>query len=66
MTSPTKQPKPDTTPRVFRGGSWINSSASVVRAAYRGGNTPLVRSVNIGFRCAQSGARQPLKGRATP
>ena len=65
MTPRTKQPT-DTLRRVFRGGSWNYSSASNVRAAYRGGNTPSVRSYIIGFRTVQSGARQPLKGLTPP
>jgi formylglycine-generating enzyme required for sulfatase activity len=38
--------------RVIRGGSW-NGNARSVRAAYRGGNHPLYRSVDLGFRCAE-------------
>ena len=63
MTNPTKQPKQSTDPRlrVYRGGSWDNSSATSVRAAYRNVNTSLIRVINIGFRCAQRGCRQILK-----
>jgi formylglycine-generating enzyme required for sulfatase activity len=46
---------------VFRGGSWDNTSATIVRAAFRIGDTPSVRGGDIGFRCAQRGVRQPLK-----
>ena len=63
MTSPTKPPKPptDTFRRVLRGGgSWIITSASIVRAAYRIGNTPSYRYNYIGFRCAQRGCRQQI------
>ena len=66
MTPPTKQPKPDTTRRVFRGGSWYSTTASFVRAAYCNDITPLYRYGIIGFRCAQRGARQPLKGVTPP
>ena len=45
------------TNRVFRGGSWIDSSADFVRAAYRYDSTPLFRNNNIGFRCALSMGR---------
>jgi formylglycine-generating enzyme required for sulfatase activity len=47
--------------RVFRGGSWRYSSATFVRAAFRDGITPSFRGGSIGFRCAQRGARMPLK-----
>ena len=52
----------DTFRRVIRGGSWGNSSATVVRAAFRDAYTPPRRNYGIGFRCAQRGARMPLKG----
>lgn len=35
--------------RVFRGGSWIDNAFNC-RLAYRGGNRPVVRFVNYGFR----------------
>ena len=41
------------TPRVARGGSWSSTTASGVRAAYRDGYTPSVRSNYFGFRCAR-------------
>lgn len=47
--------------RVSRGGSWSVTSASVVRAAFRNDISPSYRDDNIGFRCAQRGARMPLK-----
>jgi formylglycine-generating enzyme required for sulfatase activity len=39
--------------RVFRGGSWDNSSATAVRAAFRNGNSPTFRDSYLGFRCAR-------------
>ena len=69
MTTPTKQPKPptDTLPRVYRAGSWYITTATYGRAAYRFGVTPLFRSDDFGFRCAQRGCRQPvLKGLTPP
>lgn len=61
MTTRTKKPKPtDNFPRVFRGGSWYDTSATCVRAAYRGGGTPLLRHYGIGFRTTQTGCRQAL------
>lgn len=51
--------------RVRRGGSWDNSSATIVRAAFRYDCTPTFRLSNIGFRCAQRGSRQPM-GKGTP
>ena len=59
MTPPTK-PKTDNFRRVVRGGSWYDSSASVVRAACRGGDTPSGRRGDVGFRCAQRGCRQSV------
>ena len=58
-----KSPKPTTDKlyRVVRGGSWNNSSATNVRAAYRLVSTPLNRDNYIGFRCSQRGCRMPLK-----
>ena len=38
--------------RAFRGGSWINVPA-YVRSAYRGGDIPSLRNLNLGFRLAQ-------------
>ena len=58
MTSPTKPT--DTLPRVFRGGSWNSSSASLVRAACRFDFSPSIRNNYIGFRCAQRGCRQQV------
>ena len=45
------------TNRVYRGGSWDGGSATVVRAAYRSGLSPLDRGNNSGFRCALSTGR---------
>jgi len=39
--------------RVYRGGSWL-SGARYCRAAYRYGNTPVHRRLNLGFRLALS------------
>ena len=59
MTSPSKPT--DNRLRVFRGGSWGSTSASVVRAAFRyGGVTPTYRNPNVGFRTAQTGCRQQV------
>ena len=38
---------------VLRGGSWFNG-AGVCRCAYRGGNYPIFRSDDVGFRCARA------------
>ena len=46
--------------RVHRGGTWNNTTATNVRAAYRNDNTPTNRNNNIGFRCARArNARVP-------
>lgn len=62
VTAPTEQSteqSPVNTPhRVFRGGSWINTTAVVVRAAYRDVVTPMYRYFNFGFRTAQRGCCQ--------
>ena len=47
--------------RVFRGGSWHYTSATVVRAAYRSYSNATFRYLVIGFRTAQTGCRQVLK-----
>lgn len=60
MTSPNKPPT-DPRYRVYRGGSCYIASATIVRAAFRDGVTPLYRDDIIGFRCSQRGARMPLK-----
>ena len=60
MTGPSKPPT-GTLPREVRGGSWFDTSASDVRAAYRNDNSPSNRYINVGFRCAQRGARMTLK-----
>ena len=55
---PTKST--DTFRRVYRGGSWHNSTAAVVRAAFRGGIAPTLRDDSVGFRLTQTGCRQVL------
>ena len=61
MTAYSKRPEaPDDLYRVFRGGSWYNSTAVVVRAANRYGVTPTYRYFNFGFRTVQTGCRQVL------
>ena len=57
--SPPTQPT-DTRPRVYRGGSWDITTATIVRAAFRDDITPLLRNNDFGFRTAQSGCRQPV------
>lgn len=57
MTPPTRS-KTDNIFRVRRGGGWGNGA--FVRAAFRYGSAPSFRNNDIGFRCAQRGARQPL------
>ena len=39
--------------RVYRGGSWNNATATLVRAAYRYDNSPSLRHNFRGFRCAR-------------
>ena len=60
--------KPPTDPRsrVFRGGAWLSDDAAWVRAAYRDTDAPADRYHNLGFRCAQRGCIQPLKGLTPP
>lgn len=62
MTTRTKKPKPSTDklPRVYRGGSWNDTSATYVRAAFRIDDTPMVRVNDIGFRITQTGCCQAL------
>ena len=55
--NPTPKPT-DTTPRVFRGGSWYDYEPSWVRAAARDSFVPAYRYGAIGFRCALRG-REP-------
>lgn len=57
---PTKPPT-DNLPRVLRGGGWHIDRAVWVRAAFRGWFTRANRDASLGFRCAQRGARMPLK-----
>ena len=39
--------------RVCRGGAWNGTNASSVRAAFRGGFPPMLRTSDLGFRCAR-------------
>ena len=43
----------DCSRRVLRGGSWL-SDPSFLRAATRGGNGPVIRNSNVGFRVART------------
>jgi formylglycine-generating enzyme required for sulfatase activity len=47
--------KPDNLYRVFRGGSWLNSVAALVRAAYRPTNDPASLYRVLGFRTVLAG-----------
>jgi Uncharacterized conserved protein len=55
VTNPQRS-RPDTSPRVLRGGSWHDNGPARVRAAVRNGNDPVNRVNSLGFRCAR-GAR---------
>ena len=57
---PTPLKPTDDLRRVYRGGSWNYSTATFVRAAFRLVNSPTFRINNVGFRCAQRGARMTL------
>lgn len=57
--NPTSKPTADNLPRVYRGGSWDDTSATDVRAAYRNVITPMFRYNDIGFRCVLRG-REPV------
>ena len=66
MTTRTKQPT-DKLPRVYRGGGWSSTDPSMLRSADRDGFTPAIRyNFFLGFRCAQRGCKQPLKGTPPP
>jgi len=41
------------TSRVLRGSGWCTKDANKTRAAYRMWNVPMVRDVDLGFRCAR-------------
>jgi len=43
----------ETSFRVLRGGSWFDLPRSL-RSAYRGGNRPVIRDFNAGFRVART------------
>jgi formylglycine-generating enzyme required for sulfatase activity len=55
---PKPKPKPDNLPRVYRGGSWFSTSATLVRAASRYDFTSSIRHYIFGFRCVLRG-REP-------
>jgi len=40
--------------RVFRGGGWGGDVASYCRGANRGGNSPGLRGINLGFRLVRT------------
>lgn len=65
MITPTKQ-SPNNLYRVFRGGSWSYSSATVVRAAFRFVDSPLFRFDSVGFRCSQRGVIMTLNDKDRP
>ena len=44
----------DTSTRVLRGGAWLSSSASLLRAVMRVNDTPDARNDRNGFRCART------------
>ena len=58
MTTKKFKPPTDTFRRVYRGGSWIDTSATFVRAACRFVPSPSNRIDDIGFRTVQSGCRR--------
>ena len=60
MTTKKFNPPTDDLYRVYRGGSWIVTSATFVRAAFRVVNTPMYRDYYIGFRLTQTGCRQSV------
>jgi len=39
--------------RVYRGGSWVSTTATFVRAAFRYGDSPVIRYSDVGFRCSR-------------
>ncbi len=53
LTDPKPQGNSESA-RVFRGGSWDNSTPRYLRAANRFGNGPMDRFNNLGFRCART------------
>ncbi|MCX6602483.1 MAG: hypothetical protein NTV52_02685 [Acidobacteria bacterium] len=69
MTPPTKLPTKLPTDNLYlvvRGGAWDDCFAAWVRAAARNAGAPAFRYDNLGFRCAQRGCIQPLKGLTPP
>jgi len=66
VKSPAKKPATaDNLPRRCPGGSWRDSSTTYMRAANPDDCTPSIRGGILGFRTAQHGCRQILKGGAT-
>ena len=59
------KPPTDNFPRVIRGGGWNYDDPPGVHAADRYWFVHANRYYNLGFRCAQRGARVPLV-KATP
>ena len=64
MTPPINPPT-DNLYRVLRGGGWHYDDAAGVRAADRVADAPAIGSSDLGFRCAQRGAKMPV-GKGTP
>jgi len=48
-----RRSRSDASPRVDRGGSWVDNDPSRVRATNRSWNDPGYRIFNLGFRCAR-------------
>ena len=57
---PTPIKPTDDLRRLFRGGSWSDSTAADGRAAFRFDITPTLRNRSFGFRTTQTGCRQQV------